>query len=49
MNSAIDVVIIGAGASGIAASYTLTQLNVPHIIIESRDRIGGRINTTTIG
>ena len=33
MNSVHDVIIIGVGASGIAASYTLTKLKIPHIII----------------
>ena len=38
-----DVIIIGAGMSGIGASMVLTQKNIPHLILEGRDRIGGRI------
>lgn len=38
-----EVVIIGAGISGIGASRALSQKSVPHIILESRDRYGGRI------
>ena len=38
-----EVIVIGAGISGIGASKTLTERGVPHLIIESRDRIGGRI------
>ena len=38
-----DVIIIGAGAAGIAASKTLTLRGIRHLVIESRDRIGGRV------
>jgi monoamine oxidase len=40
-----EVIIIGAGASGIAASLTLTKQKVPHLMLEARDRIGGRIQS----
>jgi len=43
MEKVHDVLIIGAGMSGLAASYTLTQKGIAHIIVEGRDRIGGRI------
>ena len=42
------VIIIGAGPSGIGASHTLHKLGIPHIILESRSEIGGRLRTTTI-
>lgn len=38
-----DVIVVGAGAAGIAASKVLNQKRISHIIIESRNRIGGRI------
>ena len=38
-----DVIIIGAGIAGIGASMVLTKKNIPHLILEGRDRIGGRI------
>jgi phytoene dehydrogenase-like protein len=38
-----DVIIIGAGVSGIAASKALSDKGTPHLILEARDRIGGRI------
>ena len=38
-----DVIIIGAGMAGIAASKVLNKKKISHIIIESRDRNGGRI------
>ena len=42
-----EVIIIGAGASGIAASLVLTKHNLPHLMLEARDRIGGRIQSGT--
>jgi monoamine oxidase len=40
-----DVVIIGAGAAGIAAARTLATLHASFVMIEARDRIGGRAFT----
>jgi monoamine oxidase len=37
-----DVIVIGAGAAGIGAGLALSRLRVVHIIIEAKDRIGGR-------
>lgn len=42
-----DYIIVGAGISGIAASLTLTNANAQHLLIEARDRIGGRIKPFT--
>lgn len=39
------VVIVGAGAAGIAAGLALTQAGVAFTILEARDRIGGRAHT----
>lgn len=36
------IIIIGAGAAGLAAGRTLHDLGHPVIILEARDRIGGR-------
>lgn len=38
------VIIIGAGAAGISAAYTLQYLNVPYILLEASNRPGGRVN-----
>lgn len=38
-----EVIIIGAGISGLGASKVLKSYGIPHIILESRDRYGGRI------
>lgn len=40
-----DVAVIGAGASGLAAASFLRQRGVRIIILEARDRIGGRMFT----
>ena len=40
-----NVVIIGAGISGLAAAYKLKQAGVNVTLIEARNRIGGRIFT----
>ena len=40
-----DIVIIGAGAAGLAAARELSVSGLSVIILEARDRIGGRINT----
>ena len=41
----IDVVIIGAGFAGITASRELTRRGYSTVILEARDRIGGRTLT----
>ena len=40
-----DVVIIGAGASGLAAARALSASDLRIIVVEARDRLGGRIHT----
>ncbi len=41
----IDVIVIGAGAAGLMAAYTLAQQGKKIIVLEARDRCGGRIHT----
>src|ERR1700760_2602377 len=40
-----DVIIIGAGAAGLMAAYKLSEAYKNIIVLEARDRIGGRIHT----
>ena len=40
-----DVVIVGAGAAGLAAAIELQSTNLTFIILEARDRVGGRAHT----
>ncbi len=42
------MIIIGAGFSGLAAAYSLRKKNIDYIVLESRDRIGGRVFSHTI-
>ncbi len=42
------MVIIGAGASGIGAGVTLAKSGISFVILEARDRIGGRIISTKV-
>ncbi len=42
------VIIVGAGASGLAAAKVLEQNNVEYIILEATDRYGGRLKKDTI-
>jgi monoamine oxidase len=40
-----DLIIVGAGISGLASALALTQAGLKVVILEARDRIGGRIFT----
>ncbi|HEV7881096.1 NAD(P)/FAD-dependent oxidoreductase [Bradyrhizobium sp.] len=43
--SSVDVVIIGAGAAGLGAAHALKDSGLSTIVLEARDRIGGRAHT----
>src|SRR5262245_46181237 len=45
MKSAYDVVVIGAGAAGLAAAARLAESGRSVLVLEARDRVGGRIET----
>jgi protoporphyrinogen oxidase len=40
-----DVLVIGAGAAGLAAARTVVAAGVDVIVVETRDRVGGRVWT----
>lgn len=42
-----QVLIIGAGIAGLAAADKLTAEGISNLVVEARDRIGGRIHTDT--
>src|SRR6266851_3043133 len=43
--STIDVAIIGAGAAGLGAAHALKNSGLSAIVLEARDRVGGRAHT----
>lgn len=43
----VDVVVVGAGAAGIGAGRELQRLGKTFLILEARDRVGGRVFTDT--
>jgi len=45
MEQDADVIIVGAGAAGLAAARELSAAQLKVIVLEARDRIGGRIHT----
>lgn len=43
--SSIDVAVIGAGTAGLSAARRLVRAGVSVVVLEARDRIGGRAHT----
>ena len=43
--SSVDVAIIGAGAAGLGAAHALAQSGLSVLVLEGRDRVGGRAHT----
>ena len=43
-----DVVVVGAGFAGLSAARDLVQFGHDVVVLEGRDRVGGRSSTTTI-
>ncbi len=44
-NKPLDVIIIGAGFAGLGAALKLNQSGLNYIILEARNRVGGRVHT----
>ncbi|MEZ4253305.1 MAG: NAD(P)/FAD-dependent oxidoreductase [Polyangiales bacterium] len=50
MPDAVDtVVVVGAGVSGLAAARSIARAGVPVVVLEARERVGGRVQTTSVG
>jgi polyamine oxidase len=45
----LRVVIVGAGMAGLTAANALHHAGVPCVVLEARDRIGGRLHTADVG
>jgi len=43
------VIVIGAGISGLAVGNALTHAGVECLVLEARDRMGGRLHTVDVG
>lgn len=43
-----DVVVVGAGFAGLAAARSLVDEDRRVVVLEARDRVGGRVYTTTL-
>ncbi|WP_244632842.1 NAD(P)/FAD-dependent oxidoreductase [Aeromicrobium sp. CFBP 8757] len=46
--SEVDVVVIGAGATGLSAAHTLQKAGRSVVVLEARDRVGGRLWTDEV-
>jgi monoamine oxidase len=49
LKSEVDVAVIGAGAAGLAAAHELAAAGLDVLLVEARDRIGGRAWTLREG
>lgn len=48
MSRDVDVVIVGAGLAGLSAARVLARTGASVVVLEARERVGGRVYTTTI-
>jgi monoamine oxidase len=46
--SRAPVVVVGAGFAGLTAAFRLFTGGIPTVVLEARDRVGGRVHTTRL-
>ena len=44
MGARVDVAVIGAGFAGLTAARDLTRQGASSVVLEARDRVGGRVH-----
>lgn len=44
-----DCLVIGAGVAGLTAAQSLTAAGLKVLVLEAKDRLGGRVHTVTLG
>lgn len=47
--NSFDVIVVGAGVSGLAAAGDLVRAGKRVVVLEARDRLGGRVHTERLG
>lgn len=48
MNKSYEVVIVGAGLAGLSCAVHLKKRNIPFVVVEGSDAVGGRIRTDKV-